>query len=82
MGKELKDIKIRCYTLSLSIIQIIDSIKIKRIFYSLIDQLLRSSTSIGANLVEAKSAHSKKILLNFMKFHLNLQMKLNIGYVF
>ena len=39
---------------------------LKRIFYSLIDQFLRSSTSIGANLVEARSAHSKK---DFIKFY-------------
>jgi four helix bundle protein len=64
--KEFKDIKIRCYSFSLSIIQFIDLISIKRIFYSLIDQLLRSSTSIGANIVEARSAHSKK---DFIKFY-------------
>ena len=66
MGKELKDIKLRCYSLSLSVIQLIDALNIKRIFYSLIDQLLRSSTSIGANLVEARAAHSKK---DFIKFY-------------
>jgi four helix bundle protein len=64
--KEFKDIKIRCYSFSLSVIQLIDSLNIKSIFYSLIDQLLRSSTSIGANLVEARSAHSKK---DFIKFY-------------
>jgi four helix bundle protein len=32
----------------------------------MIDQLLRSSTSIGANLIEAKSAHSKK---DFIKYY-------------
>ena len=64
--KEFKDIKLRCYNFSLSIIQLIDSIYIKQIFYSLINQLLRSSTSVGANLVEARSAHSKK---DFIKFY-------------
>ena len=44
----------------------IDSIKIKTVFYSLISQLLRSATSIGANLVEARAAHSKK---DFIKFY-------------
>ena len=63
--KEFKDIKLRCYSFSLSIILLIDSINIKQIFYSLINQLLRSSTSVGANLVEARSAYSKK---DFIKF--------------
>ena len=66
MGREFKDIKLRCYSFFLSVIQLIDSINVKRIFYSLIDQLLRSSTSIGANLVEARSAHSKR---DFIKFY-------------
>lgn len=64
--KEFKDIKLRCYNFSLAIIQLIDSVYIKQIFYPLINQLLRSSTSVGANLVEARSAHSKK---DFIKFY-------------
>jgi four helix bundle protein len=64
--KEFKDIKLRSYYFSLSVISLIDSINIKQIFYSLINQLLKSSTSIGANLVEARSAHSKK---DFIKFY-------------
>lgn len=64
--KEYMDIKRRCYNYSIRIIKLIDQIEIKRIFYSLIDQLLRSATSIGANLIEAKSAHSKK---DFIKFY-------------
>lgn len=66
MGQEFTEIKLRCYKFSLSVIQLVDFVKIKKIFYSLIDQLLRSSTSIGANLVEARSAHSKK---DFIKFY-------------
>lgn len=64
--KDYMDIKRRCYNYSIRIIRLIDQIEIKRIFYSLIDQLLRSATSIGANLIEARSAHSKK---DFIKFY-------------
>lgn len=64
--KQFQDIKKRCYNYSIQIIKLIDSIEIKRIFYSLVDQLLRSATSIGANIIEAKSAHSKK---DFIKFY-------------
>jgi four helix bundle protein len=66
MGKEFQEIKLRNHSLSFSVIQFIDKIIIKRIFYSMIDQLLRSITSIEANLVEAKSAYSKK---DFIKFY-------------
>ena len=34
------------------------------------DQLLRSSTSIGANIVEAQSASSKKDFTNFLSYSL------------
>jgi len=64
--KQFQDIKVRCYKYSLQVIKFIDTIEIKRIFYSLIDQFLRSATSIGANIIEAKSAHSKK---DFIKFY-------------
>ena len=64
--EEFKYIKIRSYYFALSVIALIDSINIKQIFYTLINQLLKSSTSIGANLVEARSAHSKK---DFIKFY-------------
>lgn len=61
-----QDIKIRSYNFAIKIIHYLDSENIKTIFYSFVDQLLRSSTSIGANLIEGKSAHSKK---DFIKFY-------------
>lgn len=62
----MQDIRDRCLNFSLSMIKYIDGIDVKRIYYSIIDQLLRSSTSIGANVVEGKSAHSKK---DFIKYY-------------
>lgn len=64
--KKYQDIKLRSYNFALSVIRYIDSVKVKRVFYSMIDQLLRSSTSIGANIIEAKSSHSKK---DFIKYY-------------
>ena len=64
--KNFQNIKVRCYNYSIQIIRFLDSANIKSIFNSLINQLLRSSTSVGANLIEAKSAHSKK---DFIKFY-------------
>jgi four helix bundle protein len=60
------DITIGAYKFSVSIVRFINSIKLSSINNSLIIQLLRSATSIGANIIEAKSAHSKK---DFIKFY-------------
>ncbi len=57
--KQFQEIKKRCFNYSIRIIKLIDSIEIKIIFYTLVDQLLRSATSIGASIIETKSAHSK-----------------------
>jgi four helix bundle protein len=38
----------------------------ERIFWIILDQLLRSATSIGANLIEAKSSSSKR---DFIKYY-------------
>lgn len=65
-GNQFQDIKVQCFKYSLQVIKFIDSIEIKRIFYSLVDPFLRSATSVGANLIEARSAHSKK---DFIKFY-------------
>ena len=56
----------RCYILSIKIINITDSLPSKRSSWVISDQLIRSATSIGANLVEAKSSSSR---LEFKKFH-------------
>jgi len=64
--KKYQDIKIRSYKFALQVIHYINSVNVKRIFYSFIDQLLRSSTSVGANLIEARYSHSKR---DFIKFY-------------
>jgi four helix bundle protein len=61
-----QDIKVRCYSFSLQIIKFISSNEVDRKFKPIIDQLLRSSTSIGANSIEAKSSSSKR---KFIKFY-------------
>ncbi len=64
------DIKIRCYEFSKTIILFINKIEYKRIHYSIIDQLLRSATSIGANVIEGKSGNSRKNLIAFFSISL------------
>jgi len=60
------DLKRRCTQFSLDIIRFIDSLA-KSDFSSMIlaKQLLRCATSIGANVVEATGAGSKKDFINF-----------------
>ena len=60
------DIKSRCYQLSLRIIALADTLPNKRSAWVIADQLIRSVTSIGANLVEASSSSSR---LEFKKFN-------------
>lgn len=60
------DVKIRAYKFSLSIISFVNDLPNKRGFWSIGDQLLRAATSIGANMIEAKSSSSKR---DFIKFY-------------
>jgi four helix bundle protein len=59
------DIKHRCYQFSKEIVLFISTAKYDRIYFSIFDQLLRSATSIGANIVEAKSGSSLRDFKNF-----------------
>jgi four helix bundle protein len=62
--------KHRCYKFSLDVIKMIGVLDIRKIYSSLLDQLLRSSTSIGANVIEGKSESSKKDLVKFYQIAL------------
>ena len=63
---DAKELKNRVYKFSVSIVKFVNEMETKRINISLTEQLIRSGTSIGANLIEARSAHSKK---DFIKFY-------------
>ena len=60
------DLKTRCYRFSLSIIAFIDMLPNKRAAWIIADQLLRSSMSIGANLIEGSAASSR---LEYKKYY-------------
>lgn len=61
-----KDVKVRSYLLSLDAIKFVNQLPDKRAFWSIGDQLLRSITSIGANMIEAQAASSRR---DFIKFY-------------
>ena len=56
----------RSYSFSVKMIKLVETFPEKRIYWIISDQLLRSATSIGANIFEAKSASSKR---DFIKYY-------------
>ena len=59
------EIRQRCYQFSKDVITLIKNEKVERLHYSIIDQLIRSATSIGANVVEGRAGSSKRDFKNF-----------------
>jgi four helix bundle protein len=60
----------RTYRFALDVIQLIDSLPKERTAGAISDQLIRSATSIGANVVEAQASSSKKDYANFFGYAL------------
>lgn len=60
------DLKKRCYYFGLSVIELTNHLPNKRSAWVITDQLIRSATSIGANVIEAKASSSR---LEFKKFY-------------
>jgi four helix bundle protein len=63
MGNKVYDLKKRSYIYALDAIKLLEGLPKDYISQTIGKQLLRSATSIGANIVEAQAASSKKILL-------------------
>ena len=61
------NIKYRTYNFFLLIIKFVSKFPEKRIYWIISDQLLRSVTSIGPNIVEAKALVLRKNSLNIIK---------------
>jgi len=58
----------KSYALSLEIIKIASRLKNKdRLWFGIADQLIRSGTSIGANITEAQGAVSRRDFKNFIQ---------------
>lgn len=60
------NIKHRCFYFSKDVVSFVSSCKFDKVFFSIFDQLVRSSTSIGANLVEGASGSSRKDWIKFL----------------
>lgn len=61
-NRKSRDVKLRSYHFSLSIIKFVNQLPQQRAFWIIGDQLLRSVTSIGANMIEGQSSSSRRNL--------------------
>lgn len=64
------ELKYRAFYLSISVIRFLDGLEYKVSLKIITEQLIRCITSVGANIVEAKSSSSKKEFLNYFQISL------------
>jgi len=60
----------RLIRFSVQIVKFAEKLRKERILWPVVDQLVRSSTSIGANVIEAKSASSKRDYVHYFEIAL------------
>lgn len=65
------NVKHRAYYFAIDVIKLVQDFPSNKTYQIFLDQLLRASTSIGANLIEAKASSSKKDFINF--YHIALK---------
>ena len=72
-SKLKSDLRARAYRYSISMVEFLDDLSLSadRSSQVIVGQLLRSATSIGANIIEAQAASSKKDFVNY--FHHSLK---------
>lgn len=70
MENKVYDLKKRTYLYALEVIKFLGSLPKDYIADTIGRQLLRSATSIGANIVEAQASSSKKDFANFYNYAL------------
>ena len=59
------NIRHRCFHFAKEVMTFVSECKYDRLHFSIFDQLIRSATSIGANVVEGRSGSTKKDFINF-----------------
>jgi four helix bundle protein len=68
--QEDNDIKKRSYIYALKIIRLIEKLPRNQTCKIISNQLLRSATSVGANIIEAQASPTKKDFTNFLNYAL------------
>ncbi len=69
-SKAKNELKNRSYNFSIQVIRFLKQLPNERVFWVISDQLLRSATSVGANIIEAKAASSKRDFIRFYEISL------------
>jgi four helix bundle protein len=69
-AKYKDEFKRRVYKFALDVIGFVDRLPMEQTSRIITDQLLRSTTSIGANVIEAQAASSRKDYTNFFAYAL------------
>jgi four helix bundle protein len=70
MSDKVFDIQERCFNYSISIVKLIEGLKLKSVYQPLIGQIFRSATSVGANVVEGQHSHSKREMVRYYRIAL------------
>jgi four helix bundle protein len=70
-GEKPYNIRHRYFHFSKQVLKFDSNCKYDRIHFSIFDQLIRSATSIGANVVDGGSGSTKKDFINF--FYISLK---------
>lgn len=65
-GGPVYNIRHRCFYFSKDVISFVRALHVEQLLHSLLDQLIRSATSIGANVVEGRAGSSKKDMINYL----------------
>ena len=60
----------RAFVLARNVISLVDKFPNKRSAWVVSDQLIRAATSIGANIIEAQAASSRRDFVNFLNYAL------------
>ena len=64
------DLRERSFRFSLAVIRLESNLHNTRIYWTIIDQLIRAATSIGANIIEAKSSSSRRDFIRYYEIAL------------
>lgn len=68
--EQKQELKYRAYRFSVALVKFVSALPNQRLYWVISDQLLRAGTSIGANIIEAQAASSKKDFIRFFEIAL------------
>jgi four helix bundle protein len=75
------DIKEKSIDFSISLIKYLDKLEKRRIILPIVDQLVRSGTSVGANIHEAQTSQSTKEMMRYYRIALKSANESNYWFI-